>query len=90
MSDSTMVSCLIIGTNLDPVSLSNITISTNLPYIVSSNDVVWQLGTIDGVAGAVIYDTTGLPISFIDFGTLRSAYNGTVSLPLSNGFIQIP
>lgn len=90
MVDATMQSCIIGGTNLDPISLSNVFITTTSPYIVCADDASWQLVTVEDAVGAVVYDDTGLPVSFIDFVTTRVATNGTLAVPLSRGFVQIP
>lgn len=89
MADATLQSCIVQGTNLDPITLTNVSVGTTSPFIVSANDVEWQLVTISGVVGAVVYDFDDHPISYIDFGSSRSAYNGTISVPLSRGFVQI-
>lgn len=90
MTNAAMQSCIVTGTNLDPISLTNVYISTTLPFTVKADDVLWQLVTVEDVVGAVVYDNSGVPISFIDFVTTRIATNGTISVPLSNGFLQIP
>ena len=91
MADSRIQSCIISGINLDAKSLINVSRTNVLPYTMKATDVAWQLVTVSNVVGAIVYDVANnLPISFIDFLTTKSATNGTISVPLSRGFIQTP
>jgi len=80
------------GTGYSALPLSASTLSANSSQVVfwDGNDIIWNNVTINTYGLAIYRLSDGLVVGFIDFGELKQAVNGSISLSWnSNGIMNI-